>query len=123
MTTESESRKPIANEPVYQQMTTSRRRLTWGRKVLYRFGVPVAMLIPRLLWSSYRIVRVIGEDIIPSLLAENKIFLPTYWHQHHLLCVKYLGRFYSDGLKLGFLISPSVGGELGANVVTRSVRT
>ncbi len=111
--------KNIAEAAAYQRITTSRRRLTWQRKLFYRLCVPIAMIVLRLLWLSYRIEKVIGEEHIPKLLAENKVFLPTLWHQHLFLCVKYLRRMYQRGLRLGFLISPSVDGEVAALVVQR----
>ena len=40
-----------------------------------------------------------------------------YWHQHQLFCGKYLLEQSARGLKLGFLISPSVDGEIGVMVV------
>jgi len=41
----------------------------------------------------------------------------VYWHQHQLFCVKHLLELRAAGVKLGFLISPSVDGELGAMLV------
>jgi lysophospholipid acyltransferase (LPLAT)-like uncharacterized protein len=41
----------------------------------------------------------------------------VYWHQHQLFCVKHLLAQRRAGVKLGFLISPSVDGELGAMLV------
>lgn len=119
MTVKPEASENISEGAAYQRITTSRRRLTWQRKLLYRLGVPIVMLVLRLLWLSYRIEKVIGEEHIPGLLADNKVFLPALWHQHLLLCVKYLRHMYRKGLKLGFLISPSVDGEVAALVVRR----
>jgi lysophospholipid acyltransferase (LPLAT)-like uncharacterized protein len=43
--------------------------------------------------------------------------IPVYWHQHQLFCAKYLLEQQARGLKLGFLISPSVDGEIGVMVL------
>ncbi len=45
--------------------------------------------------------------------------IPVYWHQHQLFAVKPLVERIPRGLKLGFLISPSVDGEIGVNMVER----
>ncbi len=49
--------------------------------------------------------------------AQAPSFIPVYWHQHQLFCVKHLFEQRRAGLKLGFLISPSVDGEFGAMIV------
>jgi lysophospholipid acyltransferase (LPLAT)-like uncharacterized protein len=41
----------------------------------------------------------------------------VYWHQHTIGCVKHLLEYRRAGLKLGFLISPSVDGEIAAMIV------
>jgi hypothetical protein len=45
--------------------------------------------------------------------------VPCYWHQHQLYCGKYLVEQRALGLTAGWLISPSVDGELGAMLVRR----
>jgi hypothetical protein len=45
--------------------------------------------------------------------------VPCYWHQHQLYCGKYLVEQRARGLTVGWLISPSVDGELGAMLVRR----
>ncbi|MGH8258210.1 MAG: lysophospholipid acyltransferase family protein, partial [Steroidobacteraceae bacterium] len=44
---------------------------------------------------------------------------PCYWHQHQLFCGRYLLAQRSRGLTVGWLVSPSVDGELGAMLVRR----
>ena len=69
---------------------------------------------PGLVWGWSRVVRVIGAEHIAASLARAPSFIPVYWHQHQLYCVKLLLEQRRAGLKLGFLISPSVDGEIGA---------
>ncbi|HYB65973.1 MAG TPA: DUF374 domain-containing protein, partial [Steroidobacteraceae bacterium] len=45
--------------------------------------------------------------------------IPCYWHQHQLYCGKFLVEQRGRGLAPGWLISPSVDGELGAMMVRR----
>jgi lysophospholipid acyltransferase (LPLAT)-like uncharacterized protein len=102
---------------IYEQQTRSSRRLTRTRLFLYRALVPVAIALVRLGWRWCRSVRVVGEEHIRAALARAPSFVPVYWHQHQLFCVKPLLEMREAGVKLGFLISPSVDGEIGAMVV------
>jgi len=65
------------------------------------------------------VVSVVGAEHIHQALTAAPSFIPVYWHQHQLFCVKHLLAQRRAGLKLGFLISPSVDGELGAMLVSR----
>ena len=62
-------------------------------------------------------MRVLGAEHIAAALERAPSFIPVYWHQHQLFCVKYLLDQRGAGVKLGFLISPSVDGEFGAMIV------
>jgi lysophospholipid acyltransferase (LPLAT)-like uncharacterized protein len=104
---------------IYRQQTSSGRRLTRSRLWLYRMLVPVALTLVRALWGWCRITKVIGEQQIATALARAPSFIPVYWHQHQLFCVKHLLQQRAAGVKLGFLISPSVDGEIGAMLVRR----
>jgi lysophospholipid acyltransferase (LPLAT)-like uncharacterized protein len=102
---------------IYQQQTRSGRRLTRGRLFMYKILVPVGLSLLRLVWRWSRVVQVIGAEHIAAALSEAPSFIPVYWHQHQLFCVKHLLEQRRAGLKLGFLISPSVDGEIGAMIV------
>jgi len=119
---------PVPKEPdggglrntIYEQQTRSGRRLTAGRLLLYRALVPLARGLLRVVWSWSRVVSIVGTEHITAALGTAPSFIPVYWHQHQVFCVKHLLDLRADGVKLGFLISPSVDGELGAMIV-RSV--
>src|SRR6185295_4048280 len=64
-----------------------------------------------------RVVRVEGVEHLDAALAKAPSLIPCYWHQHQLFCGKYLVEH--RGLQVGWLISPSVDGELGAMLVRR----
>ena len=104
---------------IYAQRTRSGRRLTRGRLLLYRLSVPVGLALIRLVWSWCRVVRVAGLEHISLALERAPSFIPVYWHQHQIFCVKQLLDLRRAGVKLGFLISPSVDGEIGAMLVRR----
>ncbi len=77
----------------------------------------MALCLVRLVWRWSRVRRVIGAEHIAAALAGAPSFIPVYWHQHQLFCVKHLLEQRAAGLRLGFLISPSVDGEIGAMLV------
>jgi len=81
--------------------------------------MPLALGLVRALWASYRIERVLGDAHFDAALQEYGAVIPCFWHQHLLLGVRYLLSKRSLGLKLGFMISPSVDGEVGARAAQR----
>jgi lysophospholipid acyltransferase (LPLAT)-like uncharacterized protein len=103
---------------LYQRQTRSGRRLTRVRRALYVLGAPVAMALVRFWWLTCRIVRVEGAAHAVAALADGPL-IPVYWHQHQLFCVRVLLSLRDRGLSLGFLISPSVDGELPAMLARR----
>jgi lysophospholipid acyltransferase (LPLAT)-like uncharacterized protein len=105
---------------IYEQRTRSSRRLTAGRRFGYRLLAPLGSGLLNLVWRWSRVVSVVGTEHITASLARAPSFIPVYWHQHQVFCVRHLLGLRAAGLKLGFLISPSVDGELGAMMV-RSV--
>jgi lysophospholipid acyltransferase (LPLAT)-like uncharacterized protein len=109
---------PLRNT-IYEQQTRSARRLSAGRRFAYRLVVPIGLLLLKMVWRCSRIVSVVGTDHIVHALARAPSFIPVYWHQHQLFCVKHLLSLRAAGVRLGFLISPSVDGELGAMLVRR----
>ncbi len=54
-----------------------------------------------------------------ALRASVRPSFPVYWHQHQLFVAKYLLEQTTRGLKLGFLISPSVDGDIGVMIVSK----
>jgi lysophospholipid acyltransferase (LPLAT)-like uncharacterized protein len=104
---------------LYEQQTRSGRRLTRSRLLLYKLIVPLAFVGGHTIWRWCRIAPVIGIEHIRAALGRAPSFIPVYWHQHQLLCVKPLLEMRSAGVKLGFLISPSVDGEIAAMLVQK----
>jgi lysophospholipid acyltransferase (LPLAT)-like uncharacterized protein len=104
---------------LYRTITRSSRRMTPMRRLLYRLAVPLAIGLIRLWWRIARVVRVEGETHLQEALARAPSLVPCYWHQHQLYCCKFLLEQRARGLRVGWLISPSVDGELGAMIVRR----
>jgi len=89
-----------------------RRRL--GAKVLPR----IAWGLFRLTWKTCTIRAVQGNEHLEALLEIDKPFIPCYWHQQQLFCVRYLldAAAKDSRLKLGYLISPSADGDIASNM-------
>jgi lysophospholipid acyltransferase (LPLAT)-like uncharacterized protein len=104
---------------IYRRVTRGRRRLTRGRLLLYRAAVFVAWHLVHFFWATCRVHRVIGLDGARAAVRESRSVIPVYWHQHMLFGVRALLDLQPDGLKIGFLISPSVDGTGPAMLVER----
>jgi lysophospholipid acyltransferase (LPLAT)-like uncharacterized protein len=102
---------------IYEQQTRSSRRLTPARRLLYALLVPTGLWLLRAVAGWSRRVTVIGDEHVAAALARAPSFIPVYWHQHQLMCVRFLLGQRRTGVKLGFLISPSVDGDLAAMLV------
>jgi lysophospholipid acyltransferase (LPLAT)-like uncharacterized protein len=95
-----------------RRSTSSKRRMTVGRRLYYALGLPLVRFINWLLLKSYRFQPVIGAENADALLASNTVSAPSYWHQHHVACSAYMREWIRRGHKLCFLISGSVDGEV-----------
>lgn len=114
----NDSRGRTPRNTIYQQQTSSTRKLSRWRRRLYAVGAPLAWGLARFWWWSCR-VRVLGDEHVEAALADGAV-IPVYWHGQQLFCVKYLLDQRRRGLKLGFLISPSVDGEVPAMLAARA---
>ena len=104
---------------LYRTTTRSGRRMTAARRVLYAIAVPLAVGLIRTWWRLCRVVHIEGLTHLEEALARAPSLVPCYWHQHQLYCGKFLIEQRTRGLTPGWLISPSVDGELGAMMVRR----
>lgn len=104
---------------ILPEQRQSSRRLTPLRRLAYALAAPLLLGVIRLWWASCRVVRVVGAEHLERALAEHGSLLPCYWHQHELFCGRYLVQQRTRGLVAGFLISPSVDGEVPSMIATR----
>jgi lysophospholipid acyltransferase (LPLAT)-like uncharacterized protein len=104
---------------LYRRLTRSGRRMTAARRLLYALAVPLGLAIVRSWWATCRIVKVEGEEHLQAALQKAPSLVPCFWHQHQGFCAKYLLEQRARGLAVGWLISPSVDGEIGAMLVRR----
>jgi lysophospholipid acyltransferase (LPLAT)-like uncharacterized protein len=104
---------------LYKKETRSKRRMTPMRRFAWRIVAAVGVFLIKSFWRTCRVVRVVGDERMARALEATPSVIPVYWHQHQLFCSKYLLEQKSRGLKLGFLISPSVDGDIGVMIVGR----
>jgi lysophospholipid acyltransferase (LPLAT)-like uncharacterized protein len=106
---------------IYRRGKRSALQLSRMRRAVYFIAAPTILALVRLWWRSCRIVAVVGEQHLDAALALSPSFLPCYWHQHQLFCSRYLLLAqHGRNLRIGFLVSPSKDGELGAMIVRRA---
>jgi lysophospholipid acyltransferase (LPLAT)-like uncharacterized protein len=104
---------------LYSRATQSGRRMTRRRRFVYRLLAPLAEVIIRVGVGLVRVVRVEGLEHLEAALAAAPSFIPCYWHQHLLFCARLLLEQRARGVKLGWLVSPSVDGEIGVMLIQR----
>ena len=122
------SQPPELRNTLYRKVTRGNRRLTLGRLLLYRIAVVAAWTLVRFFWATCRVQRTLGLERARDAVRESRSVIPVYWHQHMLFGVRALLDLRDDGLRIGFLISPSVDdtapamlvGKIGGHVIRGS---
>ena len=94
----------------------STRRLSRGRRVWYAIVIALARGVLRFFWSTCRIERVVGGEHLEGRLERGEPSVVCYWHQMHLFGSHYLFGLSGGGGRIGYLISPSVSGEVPAAI-------
>jgi len=97
----------VAGKPI---RTKSQRELTRTRLLGYRLAVWITTAVLEILWRTCRIEFVPGNRLT-ALVREHGAVVPVFWHQHLLMCARFLVSDRIPGYKPGFMISPSVDGE------------
>jgi lysophospholipid acyltransferase (LPLAT)-like uncharacterized protein len=114
---------PAAHEPLrntlYRRVTKGQRRLTPGRMLMYRVAVALGWAVIRTLWATCRVTHVSGLERARNAVRESKSLIPVYWHQHMLFGARAVLDLRSEGLRAGFLISPSIDGTAPAMLVEK----
>lgn len=95
---------------------SSTRRRTPLRRLYFAAGMPVVQGLINLLFRSYRIQCIIGQDIVDDIIESGTVCAPCYWHQHLVLGNLFLRQWINRGFRAGFLISASVDGDVPARI-------
>lgn len=93
------------------------RSMTWKRKLSYAIIRPILKLFLSIFWRTCRVEKIIGDEYAQKLIDKGEPIIPCYWHQMHIFGCWYMRKLQNRGLKIGFLISPSVDGEIPAKMV------
>ena len=75
----------------------------------------ISMLV-KVIWLTCRVRTIHGHQHAQNLIDFNSVFIPCYWHQHHIYGAWYMRRLAQQGTKIGFLISPSSDGDMSAKL-------
>jgi lysophospholipid acyltransferase (LPLAT)-like uncharacterized protein len=95
---------------------SSGRRRSLLRRTYYAVGMPVLQGLINLLFRSYRIHAVIGQDVVDRIIESGMPCAPSYWHQNLVLGNLFLRGWISRGFRAGVLISASVDGDVPAKI-------
>ena len=95
-------------------MTFKQRRRQLAKHVF----PPLIWQLIRLIWKTCRIQAVIGEEHLHGLIDTQEPFIPCYWHQQQIFCIRQLldTAQASPSLNLGYLISPSADGDIATTM-------
>jgi lysophospholipid acyltransferase (LPLAT)-like uncharacterized protein len=92
---------------------TSGRRRTPLRRLYYALGLMLLRTVVRLIWASYRIEKIIGEDISEKVRTSETPYSICVWHGQLVLCTwlsdKWVRR---NDFKVCYVVSPSVDGDV-----------
>ena len=108
----SDSSKKDFHSVESRRSSSSRRRMSAGRRIYYTLGLPVLRGLIRLLTATYRVEKVIGSEHIEPFIESGEVCAPCYWHQHHVLGSTLIRSWIQRGFKACFLVSGSVDGEV-----------
>lgn len=93
------------------------RKMTFKRRLSYAIIQPLIKTLLYIFWWSCRVKVIIGDEYVKLLIDKGEPIIPCYWHQMHIFGTWYMRKLQKRGLKIGFLISPSVDGQIAANIV------
>lgn len=95
---------------------SSSRRRSVLRRAYYAIGMPLLQGVINLLFRSYRVQFVSGQDVVDDIISSKTVCAPCYWHQHLILGNLFIRQWIKRGFKAGYLISASVDGDVPARI-------
>lgn len=101
-----------------RRQSSSRRRMSFGRRLVYAIGMPILRLVVWGLHWTYRPQPMIGGEHAERVLADSgRAYIPCYWHQQNLMCSVHLREWFRRGFRACFIVSASVDGEVPARMI------
>lgn len=98
---------------------SSKRVMSRGRRAWYAVIVFLVRGLLAVLAATCRLAPVRGAEHLDRLQEEGGSAILSYWHQMQIFCARYLLIRAKKGLKVTFLTSPSVSGEVPAAIIPR----
>jgi len=93
------------------------RTMTLKRRITFALLQPLIKGFLYFFWWTCRVKIIVGDEHAQKLIEQNSPIIPCYWHQMHVFGTWYMKNLQKRGLKIGFLISPSVDGEIIVKMV------
>jgi lysophospholipid acyltransferase (LPLAT)-like uncharacterized protein len=94
------------------------RKLTAWRRIALAVLTPVFSFLMQSIWAVFRF-EVRGDEKFRELVAAQQPVVFAFWHEGLLVVCWYMARLLAIGYRLTFLISPSVDGEFGVEILAR----
>jgi lysophospholipid acyltransferase (LPLAT)-like uncharacterized protein len=91
--------------------------MTLLRRLVYAVAAPIILALIRLLWSTYRF-RLVGDDKANRLVEQGSPLILTFWHDSVFILSWYLRHLTRSGVRVTYLVSPSMDGELGVRLLS-----
>jgi lysophospholipid acyltransferase (LPLAT)-like uncharacterized protein len=112
---ELKSKRDIASIDAKLSPASSRRRSVL-RRAYYAIGMPLLRMVVNILFRSYRVQLVLGQEVVDDIIKSKIVCAPCYWHQHLILGNLFLRQWIKRGFRAGYLISASVDGDVPARI-------
>ena len=94
------------------------RKVSAIRRLALAVFTPIFVLLLKSIWAVFRF-EVQGEERFRELVAEKQPVVFAFWHEGLLVLCWYMAELLAIGYRLTFLISPSVDGEFGVQILAR----
>ncbi|NIL93218.1 MAG: DUF374 domain-containing protein [Woeseiaceae bacterium] len=109
--------RPDYSDVEMRRASRTSRRMSFARRLVYAIGKPLLRLIVFLLTASYRFEKVIGAEFGDRIVADkDRSYVPVLWHAHQIGGLHLIRDWIRRGLRVGFVISASVDGEVPAAI-------
>jgi len=107
------------NEPdTHAAKRRPQRQLSVWRRAALAVLTPVFVILLKTIWAGYRF-EVRGDEKFQEMVAEREPVVFAFWHEGLLVVCRYMAELLAIGYRLTFLISPSVDGEFGVQILAR----
>lgn len=112
----NEAKQPPQPKP--QRAADRPRELTWWRRWLFAILAPLLAMFVKFIWWLFRF-EFRESDGFRRLADEKQPVVYAIWHEGLIVVGRFIARIGGEGLNPTFLISPSVDGEIGVQLLAQ----